>query len=91
MTPIRCPACDLPVPADSRSAGWTYCTVACREGAAAVQRLRGRLRAAAVAGDNGGAQIEREHLMVTVSWIRLQRARNLGRKPSLKVSPGRLR
>ena len=67
-----------------------YCTAACHQGAEAVQRLRRRLRAAEVAGDSGGAQIERERLAVTVFRIRLQRARHLGRRPRLRAFAGRL-
>lgn len=67
-----------------------YCTPACCRGAAAVQRLRSNLQAAEVAGDNGGAQIERERLVVTMARIRFQRARDLGRRPKLRDSLGRL-
>ena len=61
-----------------------YCTPACYRGAAAVQRLRSNLRSAEDAGEYGSAQIERERLAVALSWIRFQRARNLGRRPKLK-------
>jgi hypothetical protein len=49
-----------------------------------MQRLRGNLQAAEDAGDNRGAQIERERLEVALSRIRFQRARDLGRRPKLK-------
>jgi hypothetical protein len=53
-----------------------------------VLRLRRRLQAAEAAGDSAGAQIERERLEVTVSRIRLRRARHLGRRPRLRAFAG---
>jgi hypothetical protein len=64
-----------------------YCTDACRSGAKAVQRLRSRLREAEAAGDSGVARIEHDRLEATVSRIRFERARRLGRRPKLRVRP----
>ena len=91
MSPSHCPACDLPVPASSSSAGQIYCTAACHLEAGAVQLLRHNVQAAEAAGDNDTARAEREHLVMTVSRIRWQRARDLGRRPKPRLVPGKLR
>jgi len=59
-------------------------------GAAAVRHLRGSLHAAEAAGDTRSAQAERERLVLTISRIRLQRARLLGRRPKPDVFATRL-